>query len=318
MPTSISTTADLAICICTYKRPRLLATCLASLETQKLPKDLSVVIIVIDNDRDRTAAQVVAEVAHRAPMPVEYVVEERRGIAAARNRAIAAARARGAKWLAFIDDDETADPNWVAGLMHSDYADVPVLMGWQILQPPETVPFWYVADADSKKPNEGQACTAAYTNNVRFSMALPAAGLKFDENLGLGGGEDSQFFFNAHKQGFAIRHTARAITYETIHPERLTYARQLHRSYWIASANFRKDVTKFGWPYATLRRLHTIPLHLLVGTLLVVVSPAGIIFGLKSFKQLALLGGDKLGRGLGRLVAMFGHVPQPYAVIDGG
>lgn len=317
MPTSGSTSLDLAICVCTYKRPQLLATCLASLLAQKIPDDLSVGVVVIDNDRERTAAPVVARVCGGA-VPIEYVVEERRGIAAARNAAIVAARARGAKWLAFIDDDETADADWIAGLMHPDYADVPVLMGWQIVQPPQDAPFWYVADTKAKRPNEGQVCTSAYTNNVRFSMALPAAGLMFDENLALGGGEDSQYFFNAHKMGFDIRHTARAITYETIHRERLSYARQVHRSYWIASANFRKDVVKFGNPYATLRRLHTIPLHLLVGTFLVIASPVAIVFGVEAFKRVALFGGDKLGRGAGRLAAMFGHVPQPYATIDGG
>jgi glycosyltransferase involved in cell wall biosynthesis len=53
----------------------------------------------------------VASFLSYAPFPVFYVHEPRRGIAQARNAAMAKALEIGADWLAMIDDDEVADPD---------------------------------------------------------------------------------------------------------------------------------------------------------------------------------------------------------------
>ncbi|MFT3731884.1 MAG: glycosyltransferase family 2 protein [Hyphomicrobium sp.] len=305
----------IAVCVCTCMRPQLLTACLASLARLNIPAGYFPIVVVIDNDVDQSAKRVV-EGFSDFPLPLKYVVEPRRGIAIARNRALRAAQEFDVGWMAFIDDDETAHPDWLVGLMHEDYLDTPILMGWQIIEPPHPTPFWYIEDAD-KDPEEGQRCTSAYTNNVRFRMSVPEAGLAFDEQLALSGGEDLQFFFSAHCKGFAIQRTRRAITYEALHVERTGYFRQCYRTVWIAAANFRKDVSKFGNIYAIARRVHTIPIHLIGGLALVVVSPVAFVAGPQWFKRTALLGGRKIGRGVGRLMAIFGYVPQPYAKIDG-
>ena len=47
------------------------------------------------------------------PFPSHYISEPRPGVANARNAGVAAARGR---WVAFLDDDEEADPLWLASL----------------------------------------------------------------------------------------------------------------------------------------------------------------------------------------------------------
>ena len=93
---------DISVCVATYRRPAGLARLLESLQRQKLPDGVSVEIWVVDNDPDSPAI---------APPGVGWLREPRRNIAHARNRALLEARG---EWLAFIDDDETADEDWLS------------------------------------------------------------------------------------------------------------------------------------------------------------------------------------------------------------
>jgi succinoglycan biosynthesis protein ExoM len=71
----------------------------------------------------------VARFCATAPFPVYYVHEPICGIARARNAALDKATELGADWIAMLDDDEVADPRWLANLMAPEYLDTPVLMG---------------------------------------------------------------------------------------------------------------------------------------------------------------------------------------------
>jgi glycosyltransferase involved in cell wall biosynthesis len=98
-----------SICIATYRRPRGLARLLDSLERLKLPPDLVIETIVVDNDADGSALSI-AQSRSDSLRPLLYCIEPRQNIAHARNRALS--KACG-EWLMFIDDDETADEAWV-------------------------------------------------------------------------------------------------------------------------------------------------------------------------------------------------------------
>ncbi|MFA5956812.1 glycosyltransferase family 2 protein [Hyphomicrobium sp.] len=301
-----------AICACTYKRPVMLEACLASLVSQKPIGNMRYRIIVVDNDSERSGESA----ARRFGPDIAYFVELKRGISFARNAALMAASDLGADWIAFIDDDEIADTSWLAELMSSDYFSVAILRGYRILQAPQPAPYWDVAGR-SKKPIEGEFCHTAYTHNVRFSRAVVDKGFKFDERLALSGGEDVDFFTRARKAGFEIRQTARAITFEAIHPERLTFLRQCQESYWIAAANIRESIVRQGLATTLVSKLHTIPLNLFLGPLLIMFSPFALPLGPCAFKKMALTGGDKIARAIGRAAALLGHIPSPYKNIDG-
>jgi len=70
-------------------------------------------VIVVDNASTDETRAVVEEVAATAPVPVRYVYEPREGVAQARNRGVAEATGQ---WIAVIDDDEVAEPDWLIAL----------------------------------------------------------------------------------------------------------------------------------------------------------------------------------------------------------
>ena len=306
----------IAICVCTCMRPKMLGYCLRSLSRLHVPEDVEPYVIVIDNDPAGSASEVVAIYNGTSPHMVFYLAEPRRGIAFARNAALDAAVAMGVDWIAFIDDDEIADPDWLAALMAPEYRNVPVLMGRQEFIYPKPMPFWGVEQ--EKKPRlEGAILKTAYTNNVRFSIDLVRAGLRFNEALGLMGGEDQEFFSAARQAGFEIRLTEFAVAREFVHPERLTYRAQAGRAYWCAASDLRRAVVERGRMRATLAKGHTVPLNLIVGAAWVAVSPLFMVAGLRAFKRQALAGGKKIAKGMGRAAAALGYLPEPYRQVVG-
>jgi succinoglycan biosynthesis protein ExoM len=68
-------------------------------------------VVVVDNDQEKSGQPVALR--FREKLPLTYLVEPVRGIARTRNRAVAISRS---PFLAFIDDDEWATPQWLAEL----------------------------------------------------------------------------------------------------------------------------------------------------------------------------------------------------------
>lgn len=101
-----------SIVIPTYNRNRSLERALSSALAQRDRDSVSIEILVVDNSPGGIAAPVVAAVAGGASQ-VRYLHEPRTGVANARNSGVAAARGR---WVAFLDDDEEACPDWIASL----------------------------------------------------------------------------------------------------------------------------------------------------------------------------------------------------------
>jgi succinoglycan biosynthesis protein ExoM len=300
----------------TCRRPKMLARCLASLATQ-IADGFRIRIVVASNGHGGEESKtVVQKFATWSPFSTTFLHDPVQSIARARNAVLDHVEKVGAGWIAFIDDDAVADPEWLANLMAPQYRDTPVLMGANVYIYPSPRPFWITSD-DEVKGEEGQRCKTAYTGNVRFSYALVRHGLRFDEKLGLMGGEDNEFFAAAHKAGFEIRRTLKAITREAAHPERLTYRALVYRSYWCAASEFRRLVVTRGRAGAALRKAHTIPLNLIFGAAWLVGAGAVSAVSRNAFKRMAIEGGLKLAKGAGRAVALIGIKPQPYRVIHG-
>lgn len=303
--------------VCTFRRPKMLKDCLESLMLQIRPNDVEVEIVVVDNEPWSSNRDIVNMLRLRSPHLLRYMHEPRQGIAVARNRVIDAALNHHCDWIAFIDDDEVADPFWLSELMAREYRETPVLVGNVEYVYPTPLPFWAVPKTPRAKP-EGHREKTAAAGNVRFSMELVRAGkLRFNEELGLMGGEDVEFFAAAHKLGYEIRSTLGALTWETFHRERLSYSAQMHRAYWCAVSDMRTLAIGRGWPAVVLRKAHTIPLGIVFGVAEIAVSPLFAVISLTAFKRRALAGGKKIAKGIGRAVAITGHLPQPYARVHG-
>jgi GT2 family glycosyltransferase len=97
----------ITVVICTRERPGDLARCLDSLLRQEYPRFS---VLVVDNaPTSEATSEVVRAAARRGP--VRYLREPQAGLSFARNAAVAAAPG---EILAWIDDDEVADPHWLA------------------------------------------------------------------------------------------------------------------------------------------------------------------------------------------------------------
>jgi Glycosyl transferase family 2 len=96
---------DATVVICTRDRPVGLRATLASLQRQT---DSNFSVLIVDNGSNSSAS---ASVVEKLGLPrCEYMVESRPGLARARNRALGAVRTELVAW---IDDDEVADADWV-------------------------------------------------------------------------------------------------------------------------------------------------------------------------------------------------------------
>ena len=120
----LATAPHITVVICTRERPGALARCLDSLLAQEYP---GYRILVVDNAPVTGATAEVVRAAGRRG-PVDYLVEPKGGLSFARNTAVAAAPG---EILAWLDDDEYADPNWLAEVARAlaDHPEADVVSG---------------------------------------------------------------------------------------------------------------------------------------------------------------------------------------------
>lgn len=101
------TPVDLSIIICTLNRSSLLKKCLESLVQQECASWKFEIVLVDNGSTDDTKK--VAEAFVDAGLSIKYLYESRKCIGYARNIGL---RASEGRYLATLDDDVTAVPNW--------------------------------------------------------------------------------------------------------------------------------------------------------------------------------------------------------------
>ncbi len=103
----------LTIAVCTYQRFNWLRKCLDSLEKQSLDKSLYK-ILVVDNSQQKESYEIRDSLGNRES--VEYIITEKSGLSYARNVALEKC---DTPYLAFIDDDALADPDWADSIIRT-------------------------------------------------------------------------------------------------------------------------------------------------------------------------------------------------------
>jgi succinoglycan biosynthesis protein ExoM len=106
--------ADVAVIVPTFRRPDYLRRALSSLFAQRGVAGRMTQIVVVDNDPEGTARNLVATLAGLSPCELIYRHEPTPGVATARNSGL---RATDAPLIAFLDDDEKASPHWLSALL---------------------------------------------------------------------------------------------------------------------------------------------------------------------------------------------------------
>lgn len=221
---------SVVVAVLTFRRPRELARILPPLLEQASALPGGAAVLVVDNDPAGGAREQTQAVGG-----AEYVHEPRPGIAAARNRAVDEATAIGARALVFIDDDELPGEGWLLRLFdtwqHWRCAAVsgPVLPRFD--GPPDP---WVLASGafEARVRATGARVPGAATNNLLLDLtAVQELGLRFDERLGLSGGEDTMFTHELVDRGGDIRWCADAVVIEPVSPDRATRRWVLNRAY---------------------------------------------------------------------------------------
>ena len=185
------------ICVATYKRPYLLNNLLISLQALKLKPEWALTIIVVDNDYRQTAKTIVDKYRSEKSIDILYLVEPKKGISQARNKALESARA---DFICFIDDDEVAAKDWLVNLLDclcKYNADAVFGRVEKLL--PDNTPAWVKNNGLYVHPNIATGTILKYggTGNVllkKNSLGIPLH--KFDVRYSLTGGGRYRFFLS--------------------------------------------------------------------------------------------------------------------------
>lgn len=232
-------TQNLDVCVCTYRRPQLVET-LASLMALNSPTGYTVSVLVVDNDDQPSARNTVEAFAATSSLPVRYEHCPQGNISIARNGALTHSSAR---FLAFIDDDEVASPDWLVHLvqvMESSTADV--VLGPVMSVYADAAPVWMRRTGihDTKPVWVNGAIRTGYTCNVLFDRQSAALqGREFDVELGQTGGEDTTFFARIVADGGCIAYAPQANVCEDVPADRATFGWLLRRRYRMGQTHGR-------------------------------------------------------------------------------
>lgn len=225
--------ALIAVCVPTYARPKMLATCLAHIAKAACPHGYRLHLIVVDNDVQGSAAPVFNQARLAMPFDTHYVVESQRGYASVRNRLVQEALNVNAKYVAFIDDDELPPSDWLVHHMEAlktyqaDISHAPVIPVAEGKEPDAKE----LAILNNKSPTDTKKNHVS-AGNVVFDIKLVAdCGLRFDPFFNQIAGEDHDFFDRAKALGAKFVWVREAAIYEAQAPERQSLQYLVSRRY---------------------------------------------------------------------------------------
>ena len=200
----------ISIIVCTYNRSYGISACLDSMaQALSAAAPVEGEIIVVDNASTDDTAAVIKKWAETSAFPVQMLYEPKKGVSAARNCGIRAARG---ELLVFTDDDCRLSKNHLIDALRYDAADTdPVLRGGRVeLGDPTDLLLTVKTDPNparqSRKMNSAKhedIGTIVIGCNMAMRRAVADAIGFFDENLGPGtsipAAEDTDFLLRAYQ-----------------------------------------------------------------------------------------------------------------------
>lgn len=234
----MSTPPVFTVALCTHNHADRLARTLADLPGVRAP-DAAWELLIIDNASSDSTPDLLARHVWPAGWHVRMVREDKLGIANARNRAVSDAHG---EFLIFMDDDETADPDWLRTFERLIRQHAPDAFGGRIsvlFEDPR--PRWLVdellgflgqLDWGGEAKRMEDPATPLFTGNFGFRKAICRDIGNFDVALGRKGtanfgGEDVDFYRRLLKSGCRIWWVPDAIIHHRIQ------AAKLKRSYFL-------------------------------------------------------------------------------------
>lgn len=223
-----------SIVLCTRNRADLLVDALESLLALDFPPE-DVELCLVDNGSTDATADVVERFRKKAPFDVRYLFETKKGLSAARNRAIKEARG---KYLFFTDDDQLVDPAVLKEhLRVAETYSVRAIQGAIALHFPDGRPRWLRGPlatilGQTRDLPEGPSPIDMYGGNMVFRRDIFEDLAAFREDLGKGAAgysEDIEITRRLRARGETIAYAPTARIFHVIGPDRST-ARFLRRN----------------------------------------------------------------------------------------
>lgn len=288
--------AGISIVICTFNRHDLLRKALESVVALRNPENIPVTLVVVDNSDDSNALPMIETMRPRLPYPLLGIAAHPANISVARNAGVAAAPD---EIVAFMDDDQQLDPNWLTAVSEGLSA-LPhdVLFGAvePVLETPDKADATVLglfsrrlsAAAGTDLFAMGPAKThgiALATNNCVFrkTTALTDAA-PFDPAFGNGGGEDYDLFCRLERRGrrFGWLPAARALEFV---PSKRCDPAYLERRFYAGGQAFALAVSKNS-ASPTLKRWHLRLRAILQLAILLPLTPLQWLQGAEARRQL--------------------------------
>ncbi len=222
----------ITVCICTYKRPTLLAQLLSKLEVQDTEDLFLYDVVIVDNDELQSALETVKAFSEKSNIIISYYVEPEQNIALARNKALTNATG---DYIAFIDDDEFPDNHWLLNMLkainqyRADGILGPVLPYFEY-EPPD----WIIKGQFFERPTHSSGYVLDWQNtrtgNVLLkNNILKKSQIKFDPVYG-SGGEDRDFFRRLINEGYVFKWCSEAPVYEKVLKNRCSRSIMIKRA----------------------------------------------------------------------------------------
>jgi succinoglycan biosynthesis protein ExoM len=238
---AVAPAPQISVCICTFKRAELLSRLLARLDHQQTEGLFTYSVVVADNDRLRSAQQVVAEFPSSTRFRVQYCVEPQQNIALARNKALQHA---DGDLIAFIDDDEFPADDWLCKLFKAYTAyGVDGVLGPVKPHFEHNPPRWVEKGRFFERPTYTTGYNLTWsetrTGNVLFRKSiLTGVDGPFRSEFDTAG-EDIDFFRRMAEKGCTFVWCNEAVVYEVVPPSRCKRSYLLKRAL-LGGSNFSK------------------------------------------------------------------------------
>ena len=261
-PASLMANPDISVIVCTYNRADWLGEAIESL-TKLETGDYTYEVLVIDNASSDNTPEVVKEFAEKtSACTIRYVREGEPGVSFARNRGL---QESAATWIAFFDDDEIAEPDWLLQLMNAaEEHNVKCVGGGVRLK---------LDEGSDRKLKPWVRIMLGSTDTMTAQMydgkRVPTTGnmlihTEIFEKIGMfrtdlvEGGEDTDVYHRARKEGYEAWHAPQALTHHQIPPFRIEPKYLRSTSMRMGSHIARREFEDYGllkFPLVALARL---------------------------------------------------------------
>ena len=302
--------------LCTYHRPELLTEALESLSRLRIPQNLRVELLLVDNEVSPFVRTILERAQKKLAFQAEYESEKQRGIPYARNRVLEEALKKGAQFIAFFDDDARPSPNWLEEIYHYYLKNkIEVITGPQkpLFAPKDDTPLWAYKSEFLQAMHfpTGTERPWAATHNVFFSIKLVQEwGLRFDTDFALSGADDQLFFMQAVQKGARIHWLEEAVIHETVSRERLRLGWILQRNFRYSCEGARFYRKLFGNFKASFLALMKASLYLSYGLFFILAF--SFLAPFPSFRHHSIQALGYIARGLGWLLGWGGYSYEEY------